>query len=47
MRRFFLALHEAGEGGCAARTLHTAQQQMRGVFPGPFHWGGWLLYGAP
>jgi CHAT domain-containing protein len=47
MRRFFLALHEAGEGGCAARALHTAQQQMRGVFPGPFHWGGWLLYGAP
>ena len=29
------------------RALQVAAQRVRKGFRNPFHWGGWILYGAP
>ncbi len=47
MRRFFVELCDAGNAGSAARALQRATQQVREQFCSAFHWGGWMLYGAP
>ncbi|MEJ2381740.1 MAG: CHAT domain-containing protein [Gammaproteobacteria bacterium] len=47
MRAFFVELLEARNMDSPALALQQAVRKLRRRFPSPFHWGGWILYGAP